>query len=71
MSKEKRRKRGGSESAKEAGLTGVVVHFTPEQRRLVGMAAAAASAASVKAFCATAVLAEAEKIMKKERDSID
>jgi hypothetical protein len=31
--------RGGSDSARARGLTGIVVHVTPEERALVGAAA--------------------------------
>jgi hypothetical protein len=34
--------RGGSDSARDKGLVGIVVHVTPDERRLLGMAAEAA-----------------------------
>jgi uncharacterized protein (DUF1778 family) len=64
------KKRGGSDTAREKGLTGIVVHVSPEQRRQIGVAAARAGQ-TVKAFSTAAVLAAAEKSQKKEQNGID
>lgn len=68
---EKKRKRGGSDTAREAGLTGVIAHFTPEQRRRVGAAASIAGDGSVKAFVTRAALTLAEEILKKHFPGVD
>jgi uncharacterized protein (DUF1778 family) len=58
---EERKKRGGSDSAREAGLVGIVIHVTPEERHQIGVAAAHAGQ-KVKAFCReAAVRASQEK----------
>jgi hypothetical protein len=59
---------GGSVSAKRKGLTGIVVHFTAEERQEIALAAALEEASSDKAFCAAAVLAAAKKSLKKLRN---
>jgi len=51
----KPKKRGGSDTARERGLVGVVVHFTPDERAAVGRAAQVA-ALTVKEFCRRATL---------------
>jgi uncharacterized protein (DUF1778 family) len=71
MAEENRKRRGGSDSARENGLTGIVVHVTPEQRRRIGAAASLAGDGSVKAFVARAALELTERILKKEREGID
>jgi hypothetical protein len=59
-----RPKRGGSDSARQAGLTGIVVHVSPEERRRLGTAAGAAGL-SVKEFCRRAALEVAEREIRK------
>lgn len=49
MPQKKRPKRGGSDTARELGLVGVVAHFAPEDRKTLGVAAALAGE-SVKAY---------------------
>lgn len=40
---------GGSDTARRLGLTGIVAHFTPEDRKILG-AAAALTGESAKAY---------------------
>ena len=54
---EKRKKRGGSATAREAGLVGIVVHVTREERRQIGIAAAR-DEQTVKAFDQVALSVE-------------
>lgn len=70
MAEKKKPRRGGSDSAREKGLTGVVIHLTPEQRRQVG-AAAALAGQTVKAFCASAALEASDMVLKKEQNRLD
>lgn len=52
---DKPKKRGGSHSAREKGLVGIVVHVTPEEYARL-KAAAAASGKTLKEFCRLAAL---------------
>jgi uncharacterized protein (DUF1778 family) len=60
---EKAKKRGGSDTARERGLTGVVAHFSPRERSLIGMAAEARGLA-VKDFVREAALAAVPEKLK-------
>ena len=66
-------KRGGSDSAREAGLTGVVVHFTEDERRTVGAAAALEGLpGGVKAWIRSVAVSMAQKKLGKiHQNSLD
>jgi uncharacterized protein (DUF1778 family) len=59
-----RTKRGGSDTARQLGQVGIVVHVSPEERRRLGTAAGAAGL-SVKEFCRRAALEVAEREIRK------
>lgn len=64
-----RKKRGGSDSARENGLVGIVVHVTPQERRLLGMASESErQPGGVKAFVRRSALSAAKKILEKDQD---
>lgn len=67
MDESKKAKRGGSDTARERGLTGVVVHLTQEERTLIGIAAAS-KRIPVKEFVRLAALEAARKIPKNLPD---
>jgi uncharacterized protein (DUF1778 family) len=69
MASEKK-KRGGSDTAREKGLTGIVVHVSKEQRQRIG-AAAALAGAQVKAFCTALILDGTDKFLKEHKNRLD
>jgi copper homeostasis protein CutC len=64
------KKRGGNDTAREKGLTGVIAHFTPAERIEIALAAAAQGLTprngGVKEFVRRAALEAARKVQKKE-----
>jgi uncharacterized protein (DUF1778 family) len=59
---EARKKRGGSDTARENKMTGVVAHFTRDERRRVGMAAAS-TGQTVKEYVRQAALEKSKKVL--------
>jgi hypothetical protein len=57
--------RGGSDSARARGLTGIVVHVTPQERRLLGTASEHAGIPHVKEYVRRAALAAAREEIRK------